>query len=158
MKTLMSRMAGLLVVGVIGLSMTFYCLERLSLIHLATSLGQDDGRAPLSVQISLFAGLALVYLAGFWAIIFWSRYVRSNPGVSQAPVWLLLTVLTLGLAGMLWGLATHSAWLNTQATVPMDVAWGYVAYQVVAGTLIMTPIVLVGVRWAPGYKHKEIAA
>lgn len=152
MNRFLIRMGVLLALAVLGLSMAFYSLERLSLINLATSLGQDDGRSPLSVQLSLFIGLALVNLSAFWALIQWARYVRQHPGTRQAPPWLFVGIFVAAGAAMLWALATHSAWLRLQETVPAEVHWGYIAFQVVAASLLLTSVVLVAVRWSPGYK------
>lgn len=153
MSRFLWRVGGVIAFGVLGLSMAFYSLERLALINLATTLGQDDGRAPLAVTISLFVGLVLVFASTFWGMWRWARYLREHPRTSQAPVWLLLSILGVGGGAMIWALATHSGWLRIQETVPLSVNWGYIAFQVVAATFVLIPLVLLAVRWAPGYKH-----
>ncbi len=153
MSRFLWRTGGLIALGVLGLSMAFYSLERLALINLATTLGQDDGKAPLAVTISLFVGLVLVFLATFFGMWRWARYLRENPRTPQAPVWLLLSVLGVGGAAMIWALATHSGWLRIQETVLIHVHWGYIAFQVVAASFVLIPLVLLAVRWAPGYKN-----
>lgn len=152
MKSFLIRVGGALAVTVLGLSMAFYSLERLSLINVATTLGQDDGRSPMSVQLSLFVGLALVNISAFWALIQWSRFLRAHPDTKQAPAWLFVGIFVLAGAAMVWALATHAAWLRLQETVPQDVHWGYISFQVVAATLLLVSVVLVAVRWSPGYK------
>lgn len=150
-------MGAALAVCMLGLAMAFYALERLSLINLATTLGQDDGRAPAAVPLSLFVGLAMVNFSVFYALIAWSRYVRRHPGTPQAPAWLLVIVFILAGGAMLWALATHAGWLGRQETVPMSVHWGYIGFQVFNATLVLVAVVLVGVRWSPGYKHRHDA-
>ena len=153
MSRFLWRTGGLIALGVLGLSMAFYSLERLALVNLATTLGQDDGRAPLAVTISLFVGLVFVFLATFFGMWRWARYLRENPRTPQAPVWLLLLVVGVGASAMIWALATHSGWLRIQETVLISVHWGYIAFQVVAASFVLIPLVLLAVRWAPGYKH-----
>jgi hypothetical protein len=151
-------MAVAFVVGVLGLCMAFYSLERLSLINLATSLQQDDGTPPLSVTLSLFAGLALLNLALFYAVSRWAKYLRTHPRTTQAPVWLLIGTFVAAGAAMVWALATHAGWLRIQHTVPMTAQWGYIAFQVVAAALVLVSLVLLAARWSPGYKPTAIDA
>lgn len=157
MSRFLWRTGGLIAMGLLGLAMAFYSLERLSLINLATTLGQDDGRAPLPVTFSLFVGLALVFLSTFFAMWRWAAFLREHPRTSQAPVWLLISILLVGGAAMIWALATHSGWLRIQETVPLSVHWGYIAFQMVAASFVLVPLVLLAVRWAPGYKHVHAA-
>lgn len=158
MNDFLARMAGALVVGIFGLSQAFYSLERLSLIDLATKLGQDDGKPPASVTTSLFVGLALLNVALFYAVSRWAKYLRTHPGTSQAPAWLLIGIFSLGGAAMVGALATHSAWLRLQESVPVSVHWGYVAFQVVAAALVLVSLVLLAARWSPGYKTQMVGA
>lgn len=154
MNGFLVRMAGALVTGVIGLVMSLYSLERLSLIDLATTLGQDDGKPPLSVTMSLFAGLAVLNLAILYAVSRWAKYLRTHPRTTQAPAWLLIAIFTFAGAAMLWALATHSGWLRLQDEVPTSVHWGYIAFQVVGASLVLVSLVLLAARWSPGYKTK----
>ena len=156
MNGFLTRMACALVAGVFGLSMAFYSLERLSLIDLATTLNHDDGKAPLSVTASLFGGLALLNLAIFYAVSRWAKYLRTHPRTSQAPAWLLIGIFTLSGAAMVWALATHTGWLRLQETVPVSVHWGYIAFQVVAASLVLVSLVLLAARWSPGYKTRVV--
>ncbi len=156
MNGFLRRMAVALVVGVTGLCMAFYSLERLSLINLATFLNQDDGKAPLSVTMSLFAGLAVLNLSLFYAVSKWAKYLRTHPRTTQAPVWLLIGTFMLAGAAMVWALATHAGWLRIQAEVPLSVHWGYIAFQVVAAALVLVSLVLLAARWSPGYKPTAI--
>ena len=158
MNGFLTRMGVALVVGVLGLCMAFYSLERLSLINLATSLQQDDGKAPLTVTVSLFAGLAILNLALFYAVSHWAKYLRTHPRTTQAPAWLLIGIFTVAGAAMVWALATHAGWLRIQDSVPLSVNWGYIAFQVVAASLVLVSLVLLAARWSPGYKPTVIDA
>lgn len=156
MTGFLRRMAVALVAGILGLCMAFYSLERLSLINLATFLNQDDGKAPLSVTISLFAGLTVLNLALFYAVSKWAKYLRTHPRTAQAPAWLLIGTFMLAGAAMVWALATHAGWLRIQAEVPLSVHWGYIAFQVVAAALVLVSLVLLAAKWSPGYKPTAI--
>ncbi len=158
MSRFMWGMAARLAAGLLGLAMAFYSLERLSLINLATSLGEDDGVAPLSVTVSLFVGLSLVFLASFFALAHWSEYLREHPKTPQMPPWALILILLFGGGLMLWALATHSGWLRAQQVVPLSVNWGYVSFQIVAASLVLVPLVLLAARWSPGYKPVGVEA
>lgn len=158
MNGFLTRMACALVAGVLGLTVAFYSLERLSLINLATSLDEDDGKAPLSVTTSLFVGLTVLNLAILYATWCWAKYLRSHPRTSQAPVWLLIATFTSAGAAMVWALATHAGWLRLQETVPVSVHWGYIVFQVVAGSIFLVSLVMLAARWSPGYKTKVVEA
>ncbi len=156
MNGFLRRMAGAFVIGVLGLCIAFYSLERLSLINLATSLQQDDGKPPLTVTFSLFGGLAVLNLALFYAVSRWAKYLRTHPRTTQAPAWLLIGTFTVAGAAMVWALATHAGWLRLQESVPLSVQWGYIAFQVVAAALVLVSLVLLAARWSPGYKPMAI--
>ncbi len=154
MSGFLARMAVAFAVAAVGLSMVFYSFERLSLIQLAHTLDQGDGRSPATVQMSLFVGLALLNLAAFFALFQWAHFLREFPRTPQAPVWLLVGLLLLGGGAMVWALATHASWLRTLDEAPLSVHWGYIVWQVVAAMLVLMPLVLLGARWSPGYKHQ----
>jgi len=154
----LTRMACALAAGVLGLLIAFYSLERLSLINLATTLGQDDGKPPATVTTSLFVGLAILNVALFYAMARWAKYLRAHPRTSQAPAWLLIAIFSIAGATMVWALATHAAWLRLQEAVPQTVQWGYVAFQVIAASLILVSLVLLAARWSPGYKTQVVEA
>ena len=154
MNEFLRRMAVALSGGVIGLTVAFYSLERLSLINLATTLGQDDGKPPFTVQLALFGGLALLNVSLFYAVHRWSRFLRRRPRTPQAPVWLLIAGFMVPGAVMIWALATHAAWLHLQATVPHDVHWAYIVLQVICASLVLVSLVLLAARWSPGYKQR----
>lgn len=154
MTRLLTRMGVAFGVAAVGLSMMFYSFERLSLVQLANTLGQADGSAPGTVQVSLFVGLALLNGASLFALFRWANYLRAYPRTPQAPVWFLVALLIVGGAAMVWALATHSGWLRTLDEVPLSVSWGYIAFQVMAAMLVLIPLVLLGARWSPGYKHQ----
>lgn len=152
MSSFLARMGLLMVGATVGLGMMFYSFERLSLVQLAHTLGQGDGRPPGTVQASLFVGLSLLNLSALFALNRWAKYVREFPNTRQAPVWFLLALLLFGGGAMVWALATHSGWLRTLEEVPISVHWGYIGFQIVAAMLVLIPLVLLGARWSPGYK------
>ena len=154
MNGFLTRMGAAFGVAAVGLSMMFYSFERLSLVQLAHTLDQGDGRAPGTVQASLFFGLALLSLSASFALFQWANYLREHPRTPQAPVWFLVALLLVGGGGIVWALATHAGWLRTLDEVPLSVHWGYIAFQVVAAMLALIPLVLLGARWSPGYKHQ----
>ncbi len=155
MSGFLARMGLFFAVAAVGLSMMFYAFERLSLVQLAHTLGQGDGRAPGTVQASLFVGLALINLSALFALNRWAKYLREFPETSQAPVWFLVALLLFGGGAMVWALATHSGWLHTLEEGPLSVHWGYIAFQVVAAMLVLIPLVLLAARWSPGYKQES---
>jgi len=151
-SSFLARMGFLVVGAMVGLSMMFYSFERLSLVQLAHTLGQGDGRPPGTVQAALFVGLSLLNLSALFALNRWAKFLREFPTTRQAPVWFLVALLLFGGGAMVWALATHSGWLRTLDEVPLSVHWGYIGFQVVAAMLVLIPLVLLGARWSPGYK------
>jgi len=110
------------------------------------------------VTASLFAGLAILNIALFYAMSRWASYLRTHPRTSQLPAWLLIGLFSIAGAAMVWALATHSAWLRLQDEVLETVHWGYISFQVVAASLILVSLVLLAARWSPGYKTKVVDA
>jgi len=157
-SSFLARMGLSMAVAAVGLSMMFYSFERLSLVQLAHTLGQGDGRAPGTVQASLFVGLVLLSLSVLFALNRWANFLREFPETSQAPVWFLVALLLFGGAAMVWALVTHAGWLRTLEEVPLSVHWGYISFQVVAAMLVLMPLVLLAARWSPGYKRESIPA
>ena len=150
------RMAAYLVAGVIGLAMLFWALE---LTVLAALEGAEDGvraRPESGVYLLLFAGLVIINLATFSALTRWSRYLREHPNTKQLPVIVLVAVLMAAGAALVIGIALHSDWLKAQDTVPTTVAQGFIAYEVVFATIAVATLVLLAVRWSPGYKRRPI--
>jgi hypothetical protein len=73
-------------------------------------------------------------------------------------VWLLLAVIVVaGGAGVL-GLATHWGYIRSLNVVPMAVDQGYIAYQVLTSAAVLGSMVVMGVRWAPGYRPRVLGA
>ena len=147
------RMAGAFALLIVGLAMMFYSLERLSLINLAETLGQGDGERPFGLTASLFIGLIGVNFALFYALTRWAAFIRRNPGTPQAPVSLLITVLCASGLAFVASIAIHASYLRTLEVVPMDVSWGYICFQVLAAAVALIVLVLIAVRWSPGYRR-----
>lgn len=146
------RMAGAVACLWIGLGMMFYSLERLALISAAESAGEGNGERPVAVTLSLFVGLLIVNLALFYALSRWGRFIRGNPRTRQAPVSLLIGVVLVSGGLLVLSIALHAGYIRSLETVPMDVSWGYIAFQVLASTVSLVALVLIAVRWSPGYR------
>ncbi|WNM23467.1 hypothetical protein RN607_09035 [Demequina capsici] len=152
---LLWTLGGLLATGVVGLSMMFWALERTVLLTFADGSGSEP---PVRIYVILFLGLSATSLSGFYSLLHWSRFLRENPGTSQAPIWLLAVVGGLAASALLTAIATHAAYIRSLSVVPVDPNQGYVAFQVVMGALIGACTVLAAARWAPGYKHAHVNA
>lgn len=154
----MWRMAGALVGALVGMGMLFWALERTSLIALADGGNAETARAPLSVYAAMFAGLVVLSVAVFFAVGQWSRFLGDNPTTSQLPWWWAVAILVAAFACLLAGIAVHAAWLFDQDPVPTVVNDGFILFEVFMGALVLIPLVLVGVRWAPGYRRELVEA
>lgn len=150
------RMAGSLVAGMIGLAMLFWALELTALAALDGSQGAGDGRPDTGTYLLMFAGLVVVNLATFSALTRWSRYLREHPHTKQLPVILLVTVLIVVGALLVIGVAIHSDYLHSQDVAVDAVSQGYIAYQVIFGTVAIATLVLLAVRWSPGFRRRPI--
>ena len=150
------RMAGALVAAVIGLAMLFWALEQTALAAFGASLNGSDARPPTHVYLLMFAGLIVINLATFYALTHWSRYLREHPDTKQLPVALLVGVLVLAGTILVIGVSVHSTWVHAQTTVPDAIPQGYIAYQVVFASIAIVALVLLAVRWSPGYKRRPI--
>jgi len=150
------RMAAYLVAGVIGLAMLFWALELTALAALEGAEVGVRARPESGVYLLLFAGLVIINLATFSALTRWSRYLREHPNTKQLPVVVLVAVLMAAGAALVIGIALHSDWLKAQDTVPTTVAQGFIAYEVVFATIAVATLVLLAVRWSPGYKRRPI--
>ena len=150
------RMVGALVGVMIGLAMLFWALELTSLAALHASDTGADPHPPASTYLLMFAGLVVVNLATFYALTRWSRYLREHPHTKQFPVAILVGVMMLAGAAVIIGIAIHSSWLHAQAEVPMSVKQGFIAYQVLFASIVISTLVLLAVRWSPGYKRRPI--
>ena len=150
------RMAGALVAGVIGLAMLFWGLEQTSLAAFAASQSGGNPRPPTATYLLLFAGLVVMNLATFYALTHWSKYLHNHPDTKQLPVVLLVGVLVLAGAAIIFGVSVHSAWVRAQDVVPTTIQQGFIAYEVVFATVAIVALVLLAVRWSPGYKRRPI--
>ena len=150
------RMAGSLVAGMIGISMLFWALELTSLAALDAAKNGADPHPPTSTYLLMFLGLVVINFATFYALIRWSRYLREHPNTKQLPVIVLVSVLILTGAAVVAGVAIHSSWTHSQETVPMAVNQGFIAFEVIFATLMVATLVLLAVRWSPGYKRRPI--
>lgn len=150
------RMAGSLVALMLGLAMLLWALELTSLAAMQGAQDGTDGRPETSVYLLMFAGLVIVNLATFSALMRWSRYLREHPSTKQLPVAVLVAVLLFAGAALVTGVAIHSDWLREQPTVPTAVQQGFIFYQMIFATIAVATLVLLAVRWSPGYKRRPI--
>lgn len=150
------RMVGALIGLVVGLCMLFWALEVTSLAAFRAADAGGASRPTTGTYLLMFAGLVLVNLATFYALTHWSRYLHEHPGTKQLPVAPLVGVLVLAGGAMVFGVATHSDWVRAQAAVPTDVRQGFIAYEVVFATIVVTTLVLLAVRWSPGFRRRPI--
>ena len=150
------RMAGALVAGVIGLSMLIWGLELIAIASLqAADLG-TSAQPGTGAYLLMFLGLVVVNLATFYALTHWSRYLREHPKTKQFPVAILVGVLVFAGAAIVFGVATHSTWMGDQEAATLVPRQGFVAYEVVFATVVIATLVLLAVRWSPGYKRRPI--
>lgn len=154
MSAFMWRMMGALVAGMIGLAMLFWALDKTSLFALAGGGNAETARAPVPVYLTLFVGLLVVTFSVFYAVVQWSTFLGDNPEIKQLPPWIGIAVGAVAGGSLLAAIATHAAWLNEQDPVPMAVNEGFILFEVLMGALLLIPMVLVGVRWAPGYQRQ----
>ncbi|WP_297084570.1 hypothetical protein [uncultured Demequina sp.] len=152
---LMRRMGVTLAIGLTGLTMLMYALERTSLIVFAEGSGTNP---PVRIYLTLFAGFVIVNLCTFFALSQWARYLRFHPETKQLPLWFLVALLLLSGAALLTAMANHAGYLRSLDAVSVDPNGGYIAFQVVFGALLIVSLVLLAVRWSPGYKNRGRAS
>ena len=147
------KLGACVVLGMVGLAMVFWGLERSALIDRAAVVSGADGSVPQRVFLTLYVGLMLLWIAVLWALTVWSKYLRAHPETRQAPVWALMLLIALsGTAGLL-GFAQHWGHINGLDPVPTEVSEGFIAGQVMAGIVVIGSLVVMGVRWAPGHRR-----
>lgn len=149
----MRRVILAIIVGLIGLTMLIYALERTSLVNFAAMHDGTEAVIPMRIYITMFVGLATVNLCAFWVLNQWSQYLRAHPDVKQLPVWFLVLLIVLPGGALITSVATHAGYIRSLDVVPVDPNAGFVAFQVIMAALVIIALVLLGARWAPGYKH-----
>ncbi|MFW2513647.1 hypothetical protein ACNI3K_07695 [Demequina sp. SO4-13] len=151
-SSLVRRVMAALVLGIVGLTMLVWALERTSLVNFAAMHDGAEAETPIRVYVTMFIGLAVVNLCTFWAVSQWSAYLRAHPDAPQLPVWFLLVLVVLPGAALITSVATHAGYIRSLDAVPVDPNMGFVAFQVMMAALVIIALVLLGARWAPGYK------
>lgn len=151
-RPLIKRLLLDLVVGTIGISMVFWGLEQAALVRMAAVRGEHTGNLPFTVYLTLFIGLCATFLTVADALKTWAKHLRENPNTKQMPVWVAVLIMVAAGAVLITALAIHSAWMREQNPVPLGPDLGFVLFETLCLTLVLTPLVLMGVRWAPGYK------
>lgn len=151
-SSLVRRVIVAIVLGVIGLTMLIYALERTSLINFEAAHSGTEPETPVTVFVTMFVGLAVVNLCAFWALDQWGAYLRAHPDVKQLPVWALVLLIVLPGAALVTSVATHAGYIRSLDTIPSQPNAGFIAFQVVMAALVILALVLLAARWAPGYK------
>jgi hypothetical protein len=152
------KLGGCLAAGVAALTMLLWGLERAALVDAAAHAGGSPASIPTRAYVLVFSGLVLLSLAVYGALTTWGGFLKANPNTAQVPVWLLLAIIVIAGGAGLVGLATHSGYIRSLDAVPMAVNQGYIAYQVLTSAAILGSMVLLGVRWAPGYRPRVLGA
>jgi hypothetical protein len=150
------KLGGCLGAGIAGLTMVMWGFERVALVDAAVRLGGESIAMPRHVYLLVFVGLALVSLAVACAVTTWGGVLKENPGTRQVPVWALIAVMAVAGGASLTGLARHSSYVRSLEEVPTAVSQGYIAYQVLAVSTVLVALVMLGVRWAPGYRPRVL--
>ncbi len=150
------KLGGCLAMGVTGLTMVLWGLERSELVDAAVRLRGESETIPGHIYVLVFVGLVLVSLAVYCAVTTWGGVLKENPDTRQIPVWILVAVMAVAGGAGLVGLAQHSSYIRSLDVVPMAVNQGYIAYQVVTLSVLLTALVIMGVRWAPGYRPRAL--
>jgi hypothetical protein len=150
------KLGGCLGAGIAGLTMVMWGLERVALVDAAVRLSGESIAMPGYVYVLVFVGLALVSLAVACAVTTWGGVLKASPETRQVPVWTLIVVMALAGGAGLTGLARHSGYVRSLDEVPTTVSEGYIAYQVLAVSILLVALVMMGVRWAPGYRPRVL--
>jgi hypothetical protein len=151
-----TKLGGCLGAGIVGLTMVMWGLERVALVDAAVRLKGESIAMPGHVYVLVFVGLVLVSLAVAVAVTTWGGVLKENPDTRQVPVWALMVVMAVAGGAGLTGLAVHSSYVRSLEEVPTVVSQGYIAYQVLAVSILLVALVLMGVRWAPGYRPRVL--
>lgn len=154
-SSLVKRALGALVVGVTGLTMLLYGLEQSSLHAFAAHDTGTAARPPVGVYVTLFLGLVAVSLSACWILQQWSAYVRQHPDVKHLPAWFLIALIVLPGGGLVYSVATHASYIRSLDQVPLEPNLGFVAFQVIMAALVIIALVLLVVRWSPGYHRPQ---
>lgn len=152
---LVKRVIAAVVVGVTGLTMLLYALEQTSLHAFAAHDAGSQSRPPVGVYLTLFMGLVAVSVSACWILQQWSAYVRQHPDVKHLPGWFLLSLIVLPGVGLVYSMATHASYIRGLDQLPLEPNLGFIAFQVVMAALMITALVLLTVRWSPGYYRAQ---
>lgn len=160
------KLGGWLAAGFVALTMLLSGLERSALVKAAAlaeaapvvegaaGAGGESGTVPTGAHALVFSGLVLLGLAVYGALTTWGGFLMDNPETRQIPVWLLLAITVVSGGAGLLGFAAHWGYVRSLDVVPTTVNEGYIAYQVMVSEAVLASLVLLGVRWAPGYRPR----
>lgn len=150
------KLGGCLAAGFVALTMLLWGLERSALAKAALRVGGESGTVPTGAYVLVFSGLVLLGLAVYGALTTWGGFLKDNPETRQIPVWLLLAITVVSAGAGLLGFAAHWGYIRSLDVVPTAVNEGYIAYQVMVSEAVLASLVLLGVRWAPGYRPRAL--
>ncbi|WP_062076533.1 hypothetical protein [Demequina globuliformis] len=138
--------------GTVGIAMVFWGLERAALVRMAQVRGESNGNLPFSVYLTLFVGLCVTFFLVAHALRVWGAHLQEHPQTKQMRVWVAILIMVIAGAVLITALAIHAAWMREQVPVPTEPDLGFVLFETLCVTIVLIPLVLIGVRWAPGYK------
>ncbi|MDE0573442.1 hypothetical protein ON058_08435 [Demequina sp. B12] len=133
-RPMLWRMAAAFVVATIGLSMVFWALDEV----VAKRAAGDASGTPLSTYALIFSGLLLSFACWRYARSRWATHLAENPDSRPAPRWLWFPVAGVGAVGFVWGTVLHSSWLAQQDPAPLEPNLGFVLFQVLCVTLVLS--------------------
>ena len=158
MSVTLWKLGGCLAAGLAALTMLLWGLERAALVAAAVRAEGESASIPTHAYALVFSGLVLLGAAVYCALTTWGGFLKANPETAQLPVWLLLAIIVVAGGAGLLGFAVHWGYIRSLAVVPMTVDQGYIAYQVMTAAAALASVVILGVRWAPGYRPRALGA
>ncbi len=156
MKDIWPRLLGALVAGAAGLVLILVGVEKSTLVHADADLKGVTAEPPGSVFALLIVGVLLLSPAVFGALTVLGRHHRAlrreRPGAREVPVLVLLAIAVVAGGLGLWTYIAHTTHIRSLEEVSLDVDWGFIALQGLCGTIVITALVVMGVRWTPGHQ------
>lgn len=153
MNVFLRRMAAATALIMLGLIILVYGLERLMIDHHASATVRATTEVAPELMV-FFAGFVLVNLGVFYLLSRWASFYRSNPGLRQAPVSLLVGFVAVLGAAVITAMALHAGRMRHLAPGTPTISWGYIALMVVLVALLLLTLVFIAVRWSPGYHRR----
>lgn len=153
MNAFLRRMAAATALIMLGLAILMYGLERLMIDHHASASMRATTEVAPELMV-FFAGFVLVNLGVFPLLSRWASFYRSNPGLRQAPVSLLVGIVAVLGAAVIGAMALHADRMKHTPPGTAEISWGYILLVVVLVALLLLTLVFIAVRWSPGYHRR----